>query len=432
MPLFPRHPAVVSRVYRNGQGVDMKKAFLFSTSLLVGFITVTGSFKTVHKTEADMKPPIIETANENYREITGVIKPRETLYDIFKRHSLDVRDLFLMKEASASVHRLRNISANRPYKLMVDEKNQVHSFDYSINDDLSLNIIRNEGGFTAEKVAIEYERRTNHLAGTVKDNLISSIGQERLPLALSLSDIFAWDIDFNTDMRNGDTFKVVVEELCRDNEFKRYGDIIAAEFVNNGKTYRAYRFEHNGKAGYYDDEGNALKRAFLKAPLSFRRISSGFSKGRFHPVLKRYRPHHGIDYAAPAGTPVSTVGDGTVAFSGYKGDYGKLVIIRHPNGYKTYYGHLSRIGKGIAPGAKVRQGDIIGYVGSTGLATGPHLHYEMRVNGSPFNPLRLKVPGGEPIPKGLMAEFEKARDQMSETLASIMPSTIMATKEKWR
>src|SRR3990172_7547244 len=355
----------------------MKKAFLFATSLVVGFLTMTGSFQTVHKTEPDIKPPVIETAKESYREISGVIKPGETLYDIFKRSSLDVRDLFLMKEASASVHRLRNISANRRYKLIVDEQNQVRSFDYSINDDLSLNIMRNEGGFVAEKVAIEYEKRTNHLAGTIKDNLISSIGQEQLPVALNLSDIFAWDIDFTTDMRNGDTFKIIVEELYHENEFKRYGEIIAAEFVNNGKSYRAYRFEHNGKAGYYDDEGNTLKRAFLKAPLNFRRISSGFSTGRFHPVLKRYRPHHGIDYAAPAGTPVSAVGDGTVTFSGYKGDYGKLVIIKHPNGYKTYYGHLSRIGKGITPGVKVGQSEIIGYVGSNSLLTGPHLHYEM-------------------------------------------------------
>ena len=410
----------------------MKKAFLFATSLTVGFLTMTGSFQTVHKTEPDIKPPVIETAKESYREITGVIKPGETLYDIFKRSSLDVRDLFLMKEASASVHRLRNISANRRYKLIVDEQNQVRSFDYSINDDLSLNIMRNEGGFVAEKVAIEYEKRTNHLAGTIKDNLISSIGQDQLPVALNLSDIFAWDIDFTTDMRNGDTFKIIVEELYHENEFKRYGDIIAAEFVNNGKSYRAYRFEHNGKAGYYDDEENTLKRAFLKAPLNFRRVSSGFSRGRFHPVLKRYRPHHGIDYAAAAGTPVSAVGDGTVTFSGYKGDYGKLVMIKHPNGYKTYYGHLSRIGKGIVPGVKVGQSEIIGYVGSTGLATGPHLHYEMRVNETPFNPLRLKAPSGEPIPKGLMAEFEKAREQMSENLASIIPSTIVATKDKRR
>jgi len=411
----------------------MKKTFLIATSLLAGFIIVTGSFQTVHKTEPDKKTPIIETARESYREITGVIKPGETLYDIFKRYSLDIKDLFLMKEASASVHRLRNITANRPYKLMVDEQNQVRSFDYSINDDLSLNVMRNEGGgFIAEKVPILYERRTSPLAGTIKGNLILSIGQDRLPVALKLSDIFAWDIDFTTDMRNGDTFKVVVEELYRDNEFKRYGDIIAAEFVNNGKSYRAYRFEHSGKAGYYDDDGNTLKRAFLKAPLSFRRMSSGFSNGRFHPVLKIYRPHHGIDYAAAAGTPVSAVGDGAVTFSGYKGDYGKLVIIRHPNGYNTYYGHLSRIGKGIAPGIKVSQGEVIGYVGSTGLATGPHLHYEMRVNGAPFNPLRLKVPNGARIPKALMAEFRKVSNQMSENLASIIPSNIVATKDKRR
>lgn len=412
----------------------MKKTFLFATSLVVGFLTMTGSFQTVHKTEPDIKPPVIETAKESYREITGVIKPGETFFDIFKRLSLDIRDLFLMKEASANIHRLRNITANRPYKLMVDEKNRVQSFNYSINDDLSLNIVRDERGFTAEKVEVAYERRTGQIGGVINDSLISSIGEgrERLSLALNLSDIFAWDIDFSTELRNDDTFKLIVEELYHENEFKRYGDIIAAEFVNNGKSYRAYRFEHNGKAGYYDDEGNRLKRAFLKAPLNFRRVSSGFSKGRFHPVLKRYRPHHGIDYAAPAGTPVSTVGDGTVAFSGYKGDYGNLVMIRHPNGYKTYYGHLSRIGKGIAPGVKVEQGEVIGYVGSTGLATGPHLHYEMRVNETPFNPLRLKIPNGNPIPKALMVEFEELKDQMSVSLASIAPSIITAKNNKTR
>lgn len=411
----------------------MKKAFLFATSLVVGFLTMTGSFKAVHKTEPD-EPADINTSKKGYREITGVIKPGDTLYDIFKRSSLDVRDLFLMKEASASVHRLRNISANSQFKIIVDEQNKVQFFNCSINDELCLNIMRNETGFQAEKVKIEYERITGRIGGAINDSLISSIGggRERLSLALNLSDIFAWDIDFTTDMRNGDTFKIIVEELYQGSEFKRYGNILAAEFVNNGNSYRAYRFEQNGKAGYYDDEGNTLKRVFLKAPLNFRRISSGFSRGRFHPVLKRYRPHHGIDYAAPAGTPVSAVGDGTVTFSGYKGDYGRLVMIKHPNGYKTYYGHLSRIGKGIAAGAKVRQGDIIGHVGSTGLATGPHLHYEMRVNEKPFNPLSLKVPSGEPIPKGLRAEFEKVKVQMSENLASIMPSSIMATKDKRR
>jgi len=185
-------------------------------------------------------------------------------------------------------------------------------------------------------------------------------------LALQLSDIFAWDIDFTTDIRNSDSFKVIAEGLYLNGEFKKYGDILSAEFTNNGETYRAYRFELNGKIDYYDAEGKSMRRAFLKAPLSYRRISSGFSRSRFHPILRIYRPSHGVDFAAPTGTPVSVVGDGTVNFAGYKGGYGNIVIIRHPNGWKTYYAHLSRFGKGIRKAVKIKQGQIIGYVGSTG------------------------------------------------------------------
>ncbi len=171
-----------------------------------------------------------------------------------------------------------------------------------------------------------------------------------------------------------------------------------------------------------------MKRAFLKAPLCFRRISSGYSKKRFHPVLKIYRPHLGVDYAAPAGTPVSTVGDGTVFFAGYKGGNGNMVIIKHPNGYKTYYGHLSKIKKDIRKGVKVRQGQIIGYVGSTGLATGPHLDYRIKINNKFVNPITLKLPRGGKIPKKLIAEFTKFKNDMDYTLASINPSVFTFVK----
>lgn len=408
----------------------MKRVILTFTVLLVAFFTYTGGFQTFNRSKPDILSPVPEKTGKIFREITGVIKPGETLYDIFKRYGLDVRDLFLMRNASASIHRLRDISADRQYKLMVDEHNKVHSFNYSINDDLFLNIMRNENGFKAEKIEVEYEKRMGQIGGVVKDSLIASIGEglERTSLALNISDIFAWDIDFTTDLRNGDTFKVIAEELYKDNEFKKYGNIVAVEFVNNGKEYKAYRFEHNGKAGYYDDEGKTLKRAFLKAPLSFRKISSRFSKSRLHPILKRYRPHHGIDYSAPQGTPVSAVGYGTVTFSGYQGGgYGKLVMIKHHNGYRTCYGHLSRIGKGITPGAKIDQGEVIGYVGSTGLATGPHLHYEMSVNNKLLNPLRLKSPSGEPLPEVALVGFGTFREQLSKKLASITPESILAT-----
>ncbi|MDP3110542.1 MAG: M23 family metallopeptidase, partial [Thermodesulfovibrionales bacterium] len=295
---------------------------------------------------------------------------------------------------------------------------------YWINDDSILRVNRTETGFLAKKVDVNYEKKILHIGGVIKDNLISSIGESKdsVLLALELSDIFAWDIDFTVDLRNRDAFKIVVEGFYLDGEFKKYGDILSAEFVNNGETYCAYRFEHNGKAGYYDDEGKSLRKAFLKAPLSFRRISSGFSSGRFHPILKIYRPHHGLDYAAPTGTPVSAVGDGTINFAGYKGQYGKLVVIRHSNGWKTYYGHLSRINRGIKRGLKVEQGQVIGYVGATGLATGPHLHYEMRVNNKAVNPLKIKVSGGSSVPGNLKAEWLRYKNEMDSKLVSITPS----------
>jgi len=368
---------------------------------------------------------------KNYREIRGAVRKGETLYNVFKQYKLDIAELFKIREASADVHRLRDVEPGRQYKIVVDTDNRVKNLLYWIDDDNILNITRNGRGFSAEKIPLEYEKRIEHIGGIIKDNLISSIGEgrENLMLALRLSDIFAWDIDFTTDLRNNDAFKVVVEGLYLDGKFKKYREILSAEFENNGKVYRAYRFEHNGRVDYYDKNDRALKRAFLKAPLSFRRISSYFSRGRFHPILKIYRPHHGLDYAAPAGTPVSTVSDGTVNFSGYKGQYGELVVIRHPNGWKTYYGHLSRIRKGIKAGRKVKQGQIIGYVGSTGLATGPHLHYEIRIENKSVNPLTVKLPQGEKIPEKIMVEFKTFKSQMDTQLASITPP-VFAFAEK--
>src|SRR4030043_1020330 len=354
----------------------MRKIFITVVFIIIAFLTIRSNFNLLDKSD-DIKPE-----REKYTEISGTIKKGETLFDIFKKYKLDIGELFKLREASADIHRLRELYPGQPFKIVINDNNQINSFDYWIDDYFILNIKRIDSDFHAEKVAIKYEKRIQHIGGVIRDNLISSVGEgrENLMLALQLSDIFAWDIDFTTDLRNDDTFKIAAEGFYLDGEFKKYGDIISAEFVNNGETCRAYRFELNGKADYYDADGKSLRKAFLKAPLSFRRISSGFSKSRFHPVLKIYRPHHGLDYAALAGTPVSTVGDGKVIFSGYKGQYGNLVIIKHPNGYKTYYGHLSKIRKGIKRRVEVEQGQVVGYVGATGLATGPHLHYEMRVN----------------------------------------------------
>jgi murein DD-endopeptidase MepM/ murein hydrolase activator NlpD len=343
---------------------------------------------------------------------------------IFEKHQLDIGELFRMRQASAGVHPLRDISVGMQYSITLDPNNTVLSLAYRIDDEEILRIIRSETGYRADKVAIEYERRIGALGGIVRSNIVSALpggGQSAL-LAIELSDIFSWDVDFNTDFRKGDTFRVLVEERWLDGEFRKYGDILAAELSVDGHVYRAYRFDTGSRPDYFDDEGKSLRKAFLKAPLSYRRISSGFTKRRMHPILRIARPHLGVDYAAPAGTPVSTVGDGTVIFAGRKGPNGNLVIVRHPNGYTTSYGHLARIKKGIRRRAEVRQGDVIGTVGSTGLSTGPHLDYRIRRNGTFLNPLAVNLPRGGAIPGDRMSDFRGVRETFARSLSAISPA----------
>jgi len=415
----------------------MKKVFILSTVVSIvfsiiaptAFLTILSDFHLSDEKNSEKQSRLIES--KEFREIKGKIRKGETLFDIFKKYELGLGDLFSLREASADIHKLRDLQVDQPYRILLDSNNQVNSFSYWIDDDTILNIKCGEDGFCAEKVPVPYEKKIVHIGGVIKDNLISSMGQgkDSLMLALDLSDIFAWDIDFTTDSRNGDTFKVVIEGLYLNGKFRKYGHILSAEFVNNGETYRVYRFTDEGGADYYDASGKSLKKAFLKVPLSFRRISSTFSNGRFHPILKITRPHHGIDYAAPQGTPVSAAGDSTVVFAGRRGQYGNLVILRHRNGYKTYYGHLSKIDKRLRQGASVDQGSLIGYVGATGLASGPHLHYEMRINDRPVNPLSVKVPRGRTIDGKSMAEFTYIKANMDVELASIPSSNFLAAEK---
>ena len=366
-------------------------------------------------------PLSVGIGNEAPREIADTVRKGETVAAIFERHNLDIGELFRMRQASAGVHPLKDISAGRPYTITLDPDNTILSLAYHINDEEILRIVRSDPGYRAVKVPIEYERRIGTLGGVVRTNLVSALpeGGPAALLAIALSEIFSWDVDFNTDFRKGDTFRVLVEERWLDGEFRKYGDILAAELSVDGNTYRAYRFETGSRPDYFDDDGKSLRKAFLKAPLSYRRISSGFTKRRMHPILKIPRPHLGVDYAAPEGTPVSTVGDGTVRFAGRKGPNGNLVIVRHPNGYTTSYGHLARLSKGIRRGAAVRQGDVIGTVGATGLATGPHLDYRIRRNGAFLNPLTVNLPQGGVIPRDRMAAFRGVAEGYARSMDAI-------------
>ena len=296
---------------------------LAGISLFAALLFLGAAFDPNPKTQST------KTESVPLLRITGIVEKGQSLYEIFKRHGFDPRELFHVKEALAGVHSTREFRSGQPYEIHVDPEKRLHAFVYWVNDDSLVRVTRAGEGYQAEKLNLEYEKKILCLEGAIEDNLIASMGggQQNLLLALNLSDIFAWDIDFTTALRKGDTFRILVEGLYRDGEFKKYGSILAAEFVNDGALSRAYRFEVDSRADYYDTEGRSLRKAFLKAPLSFRRVSSGFSKSRLHPVLKIRRAHNGTDYVAPKGTPVSTIGNGQVLAAGHQGGYGAG---RHP------------------------------------------------------------------------------------------------------
>jgi murein DD-endopeptidase MepM/ murein hydrolase activator NlpD len=285
-----------------------------------------------------------------------------------------------------------------------------------------------EGVYSVKMEELPWEVKTSRVAGTIMNSLYSAgIKAGANPqVIINFSDIFAWDVDFASDIRKGDTFGIYYENIYVDGDFVKTGRILGAEMLNDGrKTVAIYYEDSEGGSGYYNAKGRSLRRMLLKSPLRYRRISSYFSRRRYHPILKRYRPHHGIDYAAPTGTPVEAAGSGKVSFVGWKKGYGRFIVIKHKNSYSTAYGHLSRYKKGLKRGSKVDQGDVIGYVGSTGISTGPHLHYELRRGKRLINPLSVKPEPNKYIPEAERERFKVVREDILAKLrgASVMAST---------
>jgi murein DD-endopeptidase MepM/ murein hydrolase activator NlpD len=263
-------------------------------------------------------------------------------------------------------------------------------------------------GIQVDRVERPLESEVVRLEGVVESSLFGAMdaaggGPE---LAVRMAQVYQWDIDFLRDLRKGDTFVVVADRQTVDGQFYAWGTIFATRFVNGERTLDAVVYpDDSGQLGYYDLEGRPLRKQFLRSPLKFSRITSRFSMNRFHPVLRRSMPHYGVDYGAPAGTPVHVTADGTVRFAGRKGGGGNMVTVRHTNGYETNYLHLSRFGKGVRRGARVSQGQVIGYVGSTGLSTGPHLDYRVTLNGKWINPLAISSPPVEPLSEERLQRF---------------------------
>jgi murein DD-endopeptidase MepM/ murein hydrolase activator NlpD len=333
----------------------------------------------------------------------------DSLALIFSRLELSPTLLHNITHSSEEAAALAQIKPGELLQVQLDMEGKLMQLLYQRSLINSLKITPTEDGFQTEVLTKHLEKRTSHLSATITDSLYSSALRAGLSdsLIMELANIFGWDIDFALEIRKGDQFSLIFEEEYLAGEHYRDGAIIAAEFTNRGKVFRAIRYENDkGEADYFTPDGKSMRKAFLRAPVDFRRISSRFARERWHPVLGKKRPHRGVDYAAATGTPIKAAGDGRVVFRGRKGGYGRTVIIKHGERYSTLYAHMSKYRGSVKNGTRVRQGQTIGYVGMSGLATGPHLHYEFRVNGVHRNPLTVKLPAAEPIADQYLADFK--------------------------
>ena len=331
----------------------------------------------------------------------------DSLYGIFLEEGLAVSELIDLLRSGEDARALKRLRPDQKLDIYVDSEQSVRHFVYHLDEVESLHFFRTDGGFAAERQQAELEHRLTSVNGEIRDSFYLAAQRAGLPdrLTMETADIFGWDIDFALDVREGDRFSVIYEELYQPDGTASDGVIVAAEFVNRARTIRALRYEdEEGNAQYYSPEGLSMRKAFLRTPVNFTRISSRFGMRR-HPVLHKLRHHNGVDYAAPRGTPVRATGDGRVAFASRKGGYGKTIILKHGTAYTTLYAHLSGFANGLRTGDQVEQGQIIGYVGSTGLATGPHLHYEFRVRDRHRDPLKVKLPDAPPIAPKYKADF---------------------------
>ena len=356
----------------------------------------------------------------------------DTLDGLFRTHGLDRRDLasmMLVKDVARPLQLLRPGDEI----LVSHDAGSVLSLDRRLDETRRLSVTRSGADFTAQILEDAIERRLQHARGRIDSSLFEAGMRGGLSdrLIMQLAGIFAWDIDFVLDIRRDDEFAVVFEEIWRDGALQRTGEVVAAEFVNAGRVFRAVRFvDPTGRAEYYAPDGRSMRKAFLRAPVDFSRISSNFNLKRLHPIFKTVRPHRGVDYAAPAGTPIKAAGDGKVLFRGKKGGYGNAVILQHGGNITTLYGHMSRFADGARAGVRVRQGQTIGYVGQTGYATGPHLHYEYQLNGVHRNPRTVSLPQAEPIRSEYREDFLTASAPLLTRLDVIKRTQLAAYEDE--
>jgi murein DD-endopeptidase MepM/ murein hydrolase activator NlpD len=405
----PRHSGLTKRRQLKGQKIIIFCS-LFLCAVMTFFFLSSETSPDLEARETPVEvsaPVVIPEPPQPVREESKNRVPSGSSITALLGDYFSAQEIYKLNEQSRDIFPFTKIIAGQPYRIVTID-GRFDSFVYEIDSEEELTISRRDDQLSIVRQDIIYDVVVENIQGVITTSLFDAINTigEKPELAFILADIFGWDINFILDIRVGDTFQSLVQKRFRDGEFAGYGRVLAAEFINQGESFKAFRFKDgNHKNSFYNEKGENLRKAFLKAPLSFTRISSGYSTRRMHPIKKVWKSHPAIDYVAPIGTPIKTVGDGTITRKGYTRANGNFVEITHSNGYSAIYLHMNGFARGMKKGKRVTQGQRIGYVGQTGLATGPHLCFRMRRYGKPVNPLRLKVPSAKSVSSEHIDEF---------------------------
>ena len=403
---------------------NLRRLILISSIPLFGVVAAFGiapdaPLKDIPVQEIVLDLPILNIPQTNDADIIlwqqERIQKNDSVASLLSRLKVNKEDKSKFLHDARNIKTMRRLVPGKTIHAQTTASGKLLALGYFPGGKKHLLLKKTNGTFKEDKSPLNIETHIKMKSGVIRSSLFAATDGANVPdsVATQIAEIFASDIDFNRDLRKKDHFKVAYELHYSNGEVIGVGRVLAAEFINKGKTYQAVYFEANDKEkGYYTPDGKNLRRAFLRSPLKFSRISSGFTRSRFHPVLKKWRAHKGIDYAARKGTPVRATANGIVTVSTRNRGYGKYIILKHRGRYSTVYAHLSRFAKGLRKGKRVSQGDIIGYVGSTGLATGPHLHYEFRVNGIQRNPLRVVMPAAIPLTAKNIPAFNKSTESL--------------------
>jgi murein DD-endopeptidase MepM/ murein hydrolase activator NlpD len=389
------------------------------------------SLSLANTTETKLEAPIIDTPTVNSTFHTETVSAGDNLSLLFQRAGLSDTSLYELMNSNPAAKQLTRLYPGQRFQFEILD-GVLQSLTFQKDRLHAINFTRSENGFNQSSSNVDPDTKIAYREATIINSLFlagTDAGMEE-SLIMELAGIFGWDIDFALDIRTNDSFKVLYEEKFLHGEKLGNGAILAAEFTNQGSTYRAVRYtDTNGDSGYYTPEGNSMRKAFLRTPVDFARISSPFNLNRKHPILNTIRAHKGTDYAAPRGTPIKAAGDGRVVWAGTKGGYGRTVIIQHGQAYKTLYAHMNQYGRGITNGTRVKQGQVIGYVGTSGLATGPHLHYEFYLNGAVRNPVSVPLPKAKSVPTSELATFAQQTQPLVAQLESFGDKIQVALKQ---